>query len=97
MAAYRSLHGAGIGARLRAMLRIVILASIAAALAACSAHPADDAAARPASATTNALAGTPLATYGHDLNRAKNVQNIVNQQAQKQAAAIEAQSGSSAH
>ncbi|MGH8184385.1 MAG: hypothetical protein ACREPH_12075 [Rhodanobacteraceae bacterium] len=51
--------------------------------------------ATPASASTNVLAGTPMAAYGHDLNKAKNVQNIVNQQARKQAQAIDAATGSS--
>lgn len=80
------------------MIRLLALLSMAAVLAACSSHPApaDTAAssAAPASATTNALAGTPMATYGHDLNRAKNVQNIVNDQAKKQAKAIDAATGS---
>ena len=47
----------------------------------------------PASAVTNALAGTPMAAYGTALNRAKNVQNIVNQHAKKQAKAIDDASG----
>jgi hypothetical protein len=51
--------------------------------------------AAPASAATPALAGTPLAGYGHDLNKAKNVQNVVDEQAKKQAAAIDAATGSS--
>ncbi|MGH8232676.1 MAG: hypothetical protein ACREPU_00555 [Rhodanobacteraceae bacterium] len=81
------------------MIRVFALLCVAAMLAACSSHPAPaDAAASsatPAAATTNALAGTPMATYGHDLNRAKNVQNIVNDQAKKQAKAIEAATGGS--
>ncbi|HKZ10618.1 MAG TPA: hypothetical protein VJL61_07920 [Rhodanobacteraceae bacterium] len=67
-------------------------------LAACGSHPAPDAAASaaaPASAATNVLAGTPMAAYGRDLNKAKNVQNIVDEQAKKQAAAIDAATGSS--
>ncbi|MGH8147738.1 MAG: hypothetical protein ACREPY_15580 [Rhodanobacteraceae bacterium] len=78
------------------MLRFVALLLVSGMLAACSSHPAATAAssANPAPATTNALAGTPMAVYGHDLNKAKNVQNIVNQQAQKQAEAINAATGS---
>ena len=49
----------------------------------------------PASAATNALAGTPMAAYGHALNKARHVQNIVNEQAKKQAAQIDAATGSS--
>ncbi len=80
------------------MRRLLILLSGTALLAACSSQPAPDAAtasATPASAATNVLAGTPMAAYGHDLNKAKNVQNIVNDQAQKQAAQIDAATGSS--
>ena len=76
------------------MKRILALAAATALLAACSSHaPADTAAtsATPAPATTNALAGTPMAVYGHDLNKAKNVQNVVNEQAKKQAQAVDAQ------
>jgi hypothetical protein len=66
-------------------------------LAACSPHPpaTSDATANavPASAATNALAGTPMEAYGHALNRAKNVQNVVNDQARKQAKAIEKATG----
>jgi hypothetical protein len=77
------------------MLRLVALLLMSGMLAACSSHPATTASsANPAPATTNALAGTPMAAYGHDLNKAKNVQNIVNQQARKQAAAIDAATGS---
>jgi len=36
-----------------------------------------------------------MAAYGHALNKAKNVQNVVNEQAKKQAAAIDAATGSS--
>lgn len=85
-------------ATLRAMLRIPAMISLTALLAACASHPAPDAtatSATPAPAATNVLAGTPMATYGHDLNKAKNVQNIVDEQAKKQAAQIEAASGSS--
>ncbi len=53
--------------------------------------------AAPASAATNALAGTPMAGYGHALNKAKNVQNIVDQATAKQAAQIDAATGSSTH
>lgn len=82
------------------MLRLLATSLLAGTLAACSAHPSADTAAEtpaPASATTNALAGTPMAAYGHDLNKARNVQNIVNQQAKKQADAIDAATGSSSH
>ncbi|MGH8215164.1 MAG: hypothetical protein ACREPZ_05690 [Rhodanobacteraceae bacterium] len=78
------------------MVRVLALLCIVALLAACSPHPAPaDAAADsvPASATTNVLAGTPMAEYGHALNRAKNVQNVVNDQAKKQAKAIDAATG----
>ena len=80
------------------MIRALTTISLAAMLAACASHPAPDAAATsatPAAATTNALAGTPMAAYGHDLNKAKDVQNIVNEQAKKQAAQIDAATGSS--
>jgi hypothetical protein len=80
------------------MLRTLVTLLLAGMLAACSSHPPVNAAVEasaPASASTNALAGTPMAVYGHDLNKAKNVQNIVNDQAKKQAAAIDAASGSS--
>ncbi|HJR13507.1 MAG TPA: hypothetical protein VJ833_06370 [Rhodanobacteraceae bacterium] len=80
------------------MLRTLAIVLSAATLAACSSHTAPDTAAvsaRPASAATNVLAGTPMAAYGHDLNKAKNVQNVVNEQAKKQAAAIDAATGSS--
>jgi hypothetical protein len=93
-----SLRGVARGATLRAMIRALATIFLAAMLAACTSHPAADAAAtsaKPASATTNALAGTPMAAYGHALNKAKNVQNIVNEQAKKQAAQIDAATGSS--
>ena len=80
------------------MIRTLAMISLSAMLAACASHPAPDTAATPAtpaSASTNALAGTPMAAYGHDLNKAKNVQNIVNDQAKKQAAQIDAATGSS--
>lgn len=79
------------------MIRPLALSFILALLAGCSPHSpaASDAEANaaPAPATTNALAGTPMAEYGHTLNRAKNVQNIVNEQAKKQAKAIDAATG----
>jgi hypothetical protein len=78
------------------MFRPLAIVALAVSLAACGSHtPPDAAASAPAPAATNALAGTPLAVYGHDLNKAKNVQNIVNEQAKKQAAAIDAATGSS--
>ncbi|MGH8190559.1 MAG: hypothetical protein ACREP2_03850 [Rhodanobacteraceae bacterium] len=80
------------------MLRLTALLLVAGTLAACSSHPAPDQTAAntaPASAATNVLAGTPMAAYGHDLAKAKNVQNLVNQQAKKQAKAIDAATGSS--
>lgn len=80
------------------MIRTLVTISLAAMLTACASHPAPDTAATsatPASATTNALAGTPMAAYGHALNKAKNVQNIVNDQAKQQAAQIDAATGSS--
>ncbi|MBU6415981.1 MAG: hypothetical protein KJS83_02285 [Xanthomonadaceae bacterium] len=82
------------------MIRTLATISLVAMLAACASHPAPDAAAAatsatPAAAATNALAGTPMAAYGHDLNKAKDVQNIVNEQAKKQAAQIDAATGSS--
>jgi hypothetical protein len=75
------------------MLRTFALLLLAVTLAACSSHPApaDTGANAPASASTNSLAGTPMAAYGHALNKAKNVQNVVNAQARKQAQAIESQ------
>lgn len=78
------------------MPRLIALLLVAGLLAACSSHPAPTgtSSAAPATATTNALAGTPMAAYGHDLNKARNVQNIVNDQAKKQAAAIDAATGS---
>ncbi len=94
--AYRSLRGAAFRAKLRRMFRTIALLFIAALLGACSSHGASDTAAEsttPAPSTTNALAGTPMATYGHDLNKAKNVQNVVNQQAKKQAKAIDEATG----
>lgn len=80
------------------MPRLLIALLGTALLAACSSHPAPDAAttsATPAPAATNPLAGTPMAAYGHDLNKARNVQNIVDDQARKQAAQIDAATGSS--
>lgn len=80
------------------MLRPFAILALAVPLVACGSHATPDAAASaaaPAPAATNALAGTPLAGYGHDLNKAKNVQNIVNEQARKQAATIDAATGSS--
>lgn len=80
------------------MARFAILLPIV-LLAGCSAHtsaPATidaGASTAPASATTNALAGTPMAEYGHALNKAKNVQNIVDDRARKQAKAIDAATG----
>ena len=82
------------------MTRLLIALLGAALLAACSSQPEPSAAATsatPAPAATNVLAGTPMAAYGHDLNKAKNVQNIVNDQARKQAAQIDAATGSSSH
>lgn len=79
------------------MIRMLVLFAAASLLAACSPHGGGATAQAPASAATNALVGTPLAAYGHDLNRARHVQAIVDQSAKRQAAAIEAQSGSSAH
>lgn len=79
------------------MIRVFAVLCLAGMLVACSSHPAPAGAAAnpaaPASATTNALAGTPMATYGHALNRAKNVQNVVNDQAKKQAKAIDEATG----
>lgn len=80
------------------MLRWLVTSLLAGTLAACASHTAPQTAvtsAQPASASTNPLTGTPMAAYGHDLSKAKNVQNIVNQQAKKQAAAIDAATGSS--
>ncbi|HEX5960494.1 MAG TPA: hypothetical protein VFY97_04510 [Rhodanobacteraceae bacterium] len=85
-------------ATLHGMVRSLVILLLAGLFAACASHTAPDTAsssAAPAPATTNALAGTPMAVYGHDLNKAKNVQNIVNDQAKKQDAAIEAATGSS--
>jgi hypothetical protein len=80
---------------LRALATLVLIAP----LAACGSHSAPNAttasSAAPAPAVTNALAGTPLAGYGRDLNKAKNVQNIVDERARKRAAALEAATGSS--
>lgn len=78
------------------MLRLIALLLVSIMLAACSSSQdttVTPTASAPASASTNALAGTPMAVYGHDLNRAKNVQNLVNKQAKKQAAAIDAATG----
>jgi hypothetical protein len=92
------LRGVACGATLHVMVRLAAMIFLAAMLAACASHPAPDAATAPgtpAAAATNALAGTPMAAYGHALNKAKNVQNIVDEQAKKQAARIEAATGSS--
>jgi len=79
------------------MIRLAALPCIVVLLAGCSAQtsaPADaQAKAVPASAATNALAGTPMAAYGTALNRAKNVQNVVDQHAKKQAKAIDDATG----
>jgi uncharacterized lipoprotein YajG len=94
------LRGVACSATLRAMIRTLATISLTAMLAACASHPASDTAttsATPASAATNVLAGTPMAVYGHDLNKAKNVQNIVDEQAKKQAAQIDAATGGSSH
>jgi hypothetical protein len=80
------------------MSKLLATLLLTALLTACSSAtaPADaTGSAAPAPATTNALAGTPLAAYGHDLNKAKNVQNIVDQSAAQQAAQIDAATGSS--
>lgn len=79
------------------MKTIIAVLLLSGTLAACSSStpPVASSSAAPAPATTNALAGTPMATYGHDLNKAKNVQNVVDQQARQQAKAIEAATGSS--
>lgn len=93
-----SLRGVVRSATLSAMFRAFATIVLFALLAACAPHPAPDTAstsATPASAATNALAGTPMAAYGHALNKAKNVQNIVDEQAKKQAAQIDAATGSS--
>lgn len=77
------------------MLRLtaVLLGSVL--LAACGAQPDATAttSATPAPAITNGFAGTPLAPYGHDLNRAKHVQNIVNERAKKEAKALDGATG----
>lgn len=80
------------------MSKILPMLMLVASLGACAspATPSADAGpAAPASPGTNVLAGTPMAAYGHDLNKARNVQNIVDQQAAKQAQAIDAATGSS--
>ena len=80
------------------MIRVLATIFLTAMLAACASHPAPDTAAKsatPASAATNVLAGTPMDAYGNDLNKAKNVQNIVDDQAKKQAPQIDAATGSS--
>jgi hypothetical protein len=92
------LQAAARRATLRRMLRALAILVLVVSLAGCGSPTATDAAASsaaPAPAATNALAGTPMAAYGHDLNKAKNVQNIVDQQAKKQSAAIDAATGSS--
>lgn len=78
------------------MKRLLPVLLAAALLAACSSSTdvTVTSSATPAPATTNALAGTPMATYGHDLNKAKNVQNVIDQSAQKQDAEINAATGS---
>jgi hypothetical protein len=80
------------------MLRLLAAMLLTGMFAACASHTAPDSAtssATPAAAATNVLAGTPMAGYGHALNKAKGVQSIVDEQARKQAAAIEAATGSS--
>jgi hypothetical protein len=80
------------------MLKLLAALLLTALLTACSSSmpPADaTGSAAPAPAATNALAGTPMAAYGHDLNKAKNVQSIVDQAAAQQAAQIDAATGSS--
>lgn len=82
------------------MLRWLVTSLLVGTLAACASHTAPQTAAHsanPASASSNPLAGTPMAVYGHDLNKAKNVQDIVNQQAKRQAAAVDAATGGSSH
>jgi hypothetical protein len=94
------LRAASHGATLRAMPRVLALLLLSALLTACGSSTAPQSAATsatPAPAATNVLAGTPMAAYGHDLNKAKNVQSIVNDQARKQAAQIDAATGSSSH
>ncbi|WHZ19465.1 MAG: hypothetical protein OJF55_001614 [Rhodanobacteraceae bacterium] len=76
------------------MTRLIALLLVSGMLAACSSHAPSPTAAAPAPAATNVLAGTPMAAYGHDLNKARNVQNIVDEQAKKQAAQIDAATGS---
>jgi hypothetical protein len=80
------------------MSKLLAILLLTALLAACSSStaPADTtSSAAPASATTNALAGTPMAAYGHDLNKARNVQNVIDQSAAQQAARIDAATGAS--
>ena len=87
-------------ATLRGMIRVFLLSCVVAALLSACSHQqasATSTASSAASATTNALAGTPMADYGHDLNKAKNVQNIVDQASAKQAAQIDAATASSSH
>lgn len=79
------------------MIRLLALVLVSGMLVACSSHPAPETATRsatPAPAVTNVLAGTPMATYGHALNKAKNVQNVVDEAAKRQAAQIDAATGS---
>lgn len=79
------------------MARLVALLLVSSLLGACSSGtPTAPTASSttPAPAATNVLAGTPMAAYGHALNKAKSVQNIVDRQARKQAAAINAATGS---
>lgn len=89
-------------ATLPGMIRVFLLSCVVAALLSACSHQQASAtstasSAAPASAATNALAGTPMADYGHDLNKAKNVQNIVDQASAKQAAQIDAATASSSH
>lgn len=78
------------------MAKTLAVLFVAALLGACSSHTETVplASAAPARATTNALAGTPMATYGHALNKAKHVQDVIDQSAAKQDAAINAATGS---
>lgn len=78
------------------MVRLLALVLAVVSLAACSRAPDTTAAApaaKPAPAATNVLAGTPMATYGHALNKARNVQDVVNEQAKKQAKAVDDATG----
>ncbi|TAN08494.1 MAG: hypothetical protein EPN38_03190 [Rhodanobacteraceae bacterium] len=78
------------------MAKLLPLLLLTALLAACSSSTGPAGAtgsAAPAPAATNVLAGTPMAAYGHDLNKARNVQNVINQSAARQAARINAATG----